>query len=128
MSEIKFLLSYEALWIHDIEAICILSKLILQLSISSLSIVRMSTVFLKVSNLSIFDIKQDIFKDVSNEDMFSDIFASPWINWAKFVLYLIGLGNCGILSLVFWFERTGQAGPYRTLLNQLASFNLLQVQ
>ena len=31
------------------------------------------------------------------------------------------------LMLVIWFERSGHAGHYRTLVNQLVSFNLEQV-
>ena len=35
---------------------------------------------------------------------------------------------CGLmLMFVIWFERSGQAGNFRTLLNQLASFIMDQV-
>ena len=34
--------------------------------------------------------------------------------------------SCFGLCLVAWFERSGQAGPYRTLINQLVSHKLEQ--
>ena len=39
------------------------------------------------------------------------------------IMYIIGLvGVIGILFII-WIERSGQAGPYRTLVNQLVTHN-----
>ena len=63
----------------------------------------------------------------SNLDSFSQVYANQLLNRFMIVLYIIGLFGCLGLSLVSWFERSGQAGPYRTLVNQLVSINLDQV-
>ena len=57
------------------------------------------------------------------EDFFAEVYSDPRIVIGMVMLYLIGLG--GIVGLVFiiWLERSGQAGPFRTLVNQLVSFN-----
>lgn len=36
-------------------------------------------------------------------------------------LYIIGLISCFGLLLISWFERSGQAGPFRSVINQLVS-------
>ena len=63
-----------------------------------------------------------------NEDHYEEVFSSLFMNSIKVGLYLLGLGCCGVLALVVGFEVTGKAGPYRTLVNQIVSFNITQVR
>ena len=37
------------------------------------------------------------------------------------LIYLIGLPGCIIALCFIWYEGTGNAGPYRTCINQLVS-------
>lgn len=55
------------------------------------------------------------------KDNFEGAYRYPIINWMMLAAYLLGLVCCAGLLLVSWFEKTGQAGPYRTLVNQLTS-------
>lgn len=59
-----------------------------------------------------------------NEDDFKELFENTFENVAIVGLYVIGNVSCAGLLLVSWFEKSGQAGPYRTLVNQLASMRL----
>ena len=74
-------------------------------------------------------LKQHVFcsEDTENENAFPGLYESPDIRTAMFMTYMVTL--CGISGLVFihWFERSGQAGHYRTVINQLISFNIDQV-
>ena len=63
----------------------------------------------------------------STEDHFAGIFSSPVWNYSMFLVYILGLLNCVSLSFISWFERSGQAGPFRTLRNRLVSFNVDQL-
>lgn len=62
-----------------------------------------------------------------NEDFFFDVFD----DWILLMLYGINYVFCvlGCIGLYFvaWFERSGQAGQFRILVNQLVSYNLDQV-
>ena len=62
-----------------------------------------------------------------SHDDFEGMFSIQTVNWSMVILYTIGLVPCAGLGLVCWFERTGQAGPYRTLVNQLVTGCLEQV-
>ena len=53
------------------------------------------------------------------DDFFQEIYSNPIINLSMIGIYSVGLISCAGLRLVSWFERSGQAGPYRTLVNQL---------
>lgn len=55
------------------------------------------------------------------------IYSYTLINSTFVVLYLLGIFSCFGLALVIWFEKSGQAGPYRTVINQLVSCRLEQV-
>ena len=57
-------------------------------------------------------------------DIYEDLFSNSFSNWTLAIIYIVGLTGCIGLGLVSWFEKSGQAGPYRTLLNQLTSFKL----
>lgn len=58
----------------------------------------------------------------------STFYGNIGLNWSMFGIYGAGLIGCVGLGFVSWFERTGRAGPHRTLINRLVSFNLDQVQ
>ncbi len=60
-------------------------------------------------------------------DDFRGIFAFKVFNWLMFAIYLLGYLCCFALALVIWFEYSGRAGPFRTLVNQLFSEILIQV-
>ena len=68
---------------------------------------------------------EDISK--SDEDYFKDVYDKPWINRTIVGLYFGGFASIIGLIFVVWFERSGQAGPYRTLINQLVIFNIESV-
>lgn len=57
-------------------------------------------------------------------DDFSHIYSQFYVNLAVAGLYILGLCSCLGLLFVVWFEISGQAGQFRTLLNQLASYKL----
>ena len=60
-------------------------------------------------------------------DYFQDIFDDQTWNISMFVLYSFGFVNCISGALISWFEKTGRAGPYRTLRNQLMSYAIDQM-
>lgn len=62
--------------------------------------------------------------EVATVDRFAGIFENPWIKYSMLILYLFGILGCAGLKFIVWFERSGQAGHYRTLVNQLNSYNL----
>lgn len=62
------------------------------------------------------------------EDYFKDVYDNPWINRTIVGLYFGGFVSIIGLIFVVWFERSGQAGPYRTLINQLVIFNIESVR
>ena len=68
-----------------------------------------------------------ISKSNVNQDFFHGVFEST--NMKFLVLGTYGFGTLGILGLILitHFERSGNAGQFRTLVNQLVSFNLDQV-
>lgn len=61
------------------------------------------------------------------QDQDPDKLVNSALSWSMFGLYLIGLCSCGLLAMMSIFERTGLAGPHRTVLNQLVSFCIDQV-
>ena len=61
------------------------------------------------------------------DDYFREIFSNPMINWTIILIWLLGLVSCVFLRIVSWFEKTGQAGPFRTLVNRLFSCIIDQV-
>ena len=65
--------------------------------------------------------------DYESQDFFAGIYQSPYIKLAMTLTYGVAVMCMIGLGLVLWFERSGQAGHYRTLVNQLSSFNLDQV-
>ena len=61
------------------------------------------------------------------KDFFENVYSDPILNKCMIAVYLFGFIGCAGLILVLWFERSGLAGPYRTLVNQLASQNIVKV-
>ena len=70
--------------------------------------------------------EQEIFEN-DNEDYFRYIFSNIPLNWLAVSIYILGLICCGLLGMVSYFERSGLAGPYRPVINQLTSFGIDQV-
>ena len=62
-----------------------------------------------------------------DDDYFKDVFATPIINYTMILIWILGLASCVFLRIVSWFEKTGQAGPFRTLVNRLFSCIIDQV-
>ena len=62
------------------------------------------------------------------DDFFSEIYQDPTIQAIMITSYaLCHIGSIG-QAFVIWFERSCQAGHYRTLVNSLASVLLTLVQ
>ena len=72
-------------------------------------------------NDQIYEVKKEIF------DFFEDGFSSPWLKSSMVLAHLIHCMANGGLCFTVWFEVTGRAGPYRTLVNKLVSFLIIQV-
>ena len=70
----------------------------------------------------IFEFKYEMEK----MDPFGGVYQNQNVNIFCAILYILGLLSCVGLGSVIWFERSGQAGPYRTLINQLVSHKLEQ--
>ena len=66
-------------------------------------------------------------QDHNSFDDFEGAYAFPILNWLMFAIYLCGFVSCIVLAIVSWIEISGQAGPFRSLVNQLVSQNLFQV-
>ena len=60
-------------------------------------------------------------------DFFSGIYQCPLMKFLMIFSYIVGFFGFFGLLIVVWFERTGQAGQFRTLLNQLNSLAIDQV-
>ena len=60
-------------------------------------------------------------------EYFEYVYSDPFLNCSMVPLYLLGVASCFGLRLVSWFEKSGQAGPHRTLVNRLMSLTLDQV-
>ena len=58
---------------------------------------------------------------IKEEDYFKGVYDIPILNWSMIGVWVLGLGSCLTLGIVSWFEKTGQAGPFRTLVNRLVS-------
>ena len=67
----------------------------------------------------------EVNKDTS--DFFEDGFSSPWLKLSMVLAHLVNLLSNGGLCFVVWYEVTGRAGPYRTLVNKLVSLMIIQV-
>ena len=62
-----------------------------------------------------------------DDDYFKEVFSTPIINWTMILIWILGLASCVFLGIVSWFEKTGQAGPFRTMVNRLFSCIIDQV-
>ena len=78
-------------------------------------------------NNGTFAVDYNLQMHQENLDDFRGIFAFKVFNWLMFAIYLLGYLCCFALALVIWFEYSGRAGPFRTLVNQLFSEILIQV-
>ena len=65
--------------------------------------------------------------DVKNEDYFAPFYGHLTVKMLFVLNYFIGLvGLIGIIFII-WFEFSGRAGPFRTLVNQVVCFNMISV-
>lgn len=70
-------------------------------------------------SLSIDDFQKEIY-----QDFFDEVYKEPWIKAIVIVSYLCSLFGLSGLALLVSFERSGLAGQYRTLVDQLTSLNI----
>lgn len=63
----------------------------------------------------------------AEQDHYEGVYHNSVVNWTMFFTYILGLPFSFSLVMVSAFERTGQAGPYRTLVNQIMSNSLIQM-
>ena len=87
------------------------------------SVTNLTTEFFNITTSFELD---EVVKEL-NKDHFEGVFSNTTVNLLTLITYPIGLVCCFALLMVSWFEKSGQAGPYRTLANQLISSNLDQV-
>ena len=84
-----------------------------------------------LTNISFIDESVNISQIISTikeVDFFAGIYESQIVLWSIGITYFLGLIGCIALRFIIWFERSGQAGNFRTLVNQLVSYNLEQVR
>ena len=98
---------------------------IFAVSIMSYQALILTSFSISYQNKSDDDQLYEINKDIP--DFFEDGFSSPWLKSSMVLVYLINCLSNGGLAFVVWFEVTGRAGPYRTLVNKLVSFMIIQV-
>ena len=72
-------------------------------------------------------LEHNVFCSEDEENAFPGLYESPLIRSAMFMTYMVTLLGLSGLGFILWFERSGQAGQYRTVINQLISFNIDQV-
>ena len=60
-------------------------------------------------------------------DFFEEVYSEPILKWIMVGFYFLGFFAIVGLGIVTWFERSGEAGPYRTLINRLTSNNIEMV-
>ena len=77
--------------------------------------------------------KLDFFQNASllqetDGDYFDQVYGQgPLFIFVLLAWYIYGIINCCLLAFVAHFERSGEAGHYRTVVNQLVSQDLAQV-
>lgn len=82
------------------------------------------------SNQTLSEIENKVKEAIASYqqvDDFEAIFSNSVVNWTTSLTYFIGLACCAILGMVSYFERSGMAGPFRCITNQLISFSIDQV-
>ena len=74
-----------------------------------------------------FEDHQAIFVTLEEPNIFTEPYDSIWIKMAATLVYLVGLwASCILYSFVF-YEATGRAASFRTVINQLVSHSYLSV-
>ena len=68
------------------------------------------------------------FSTNSEEDYFAEIYSDKVVTISMVITYFIGLVPTFGVMFIVWLEKSGQAGPYRTLINQLVSCNYQSVR
>ena len=86
---------------------------------------NLSTTYTEVHNFSTSG--GFIFEIIKDDDFFEGFYEDCFIKILVGITHLIGTIDVILLIFFLWFERSGQAGHFRTLVNQLVSFNVDQV-
>ena len=86
---------------------------------------NLTVVTFKIEDFEIPNIIETEEKLFKND--FPEVYSNYYLNWTMTGLYSLGLVSCGVLVMASWYERSGHAGPYRTLLNRLGTLNMEQV-
>lgn len=73
-------------------------------------------------------VKFELEAEAPEQDYFEPLFSNSTMNVAAIVAYICGYFGIFMVGIVIWFERSGLAGSYRTLLNILSTFVLEQVR
>ena len=73
------------------------------------------------------DLLAKVINEHDPEDFFAGVYENRYLKYSMVLLYLLGLLPCFSLIFVVWYERSGLAGHYRTVLNQLSSIHLIYV-
>ena len=85
----------------------------------------------QIDQMSLFWINNNIklynFVKSSPKDDFVDLYSNNFVNLALLSIYIMGFLPYSAIAFISWFERSGQAGPFRTLQNRLLSFTVDQV-
>ena len=93
------------------------------------NIITLKSFKMKTSTIITFQTTGN-FSHQSNEtrDFFDPIFGNIYMKVLALALYFVGLIGGFALFKVIRYEASGQAGQYRTLLNQLVSQSLIMVR
>ena len=79
-------------------------------------------------NFVIGNFSKENLEDFVFTDQFSGLYDDIFIKILSVTFALVGYLSLPAVGLVIWFERSGEAGNFRTLINQLVSFTLDQVR
>ena len=73
-------------------------------------------------------LEQNVFcSGDEEENAFQGLYEKSDTKIAMLSTYTVTFLGLSGLGFILWFERSGQAGHYRTVINQLISFNIDQV-
>lgn len=78
-------------------------------------------------NFTLSDLKELNKEFLQEEDVFEDLYNNYYMTAFLVTLYFLGFFSCLGLILISWFEKSGQAGPFRSLVNQLITLRLDQM-
>ena len=84
---------------------------------------------MNITNTYLYENLSIVLDEYNNNgsDYFEGAYSESLLKWVMFSMYLSGAIPVVGLGFLIWFERSGQAGPYRTLINRLVSYNIEMV-